>query len=119
MMSNFPSLSQFLDIIPQEASCSPLVNMVIIVVSGPTNFVARQTVRQKWGSVVTNASCIKLLSILGHVSDLDLQEHIAFEASIHGDILQVNRFQDSWRASLTKTYPIFSNGARSSVPIRH
>lgn len=72
------------------------VFLVVVVCVAPANFKQRMTIRETWGSVVRTNTEIRLIFMIGHTLNTQIQTQIKNESSHYHDIVQEN-FLDSYR----------------------
>ncbi|XP_054719259.1 beta-1,3-galactosyltransferase 5-like [Uloborus diversus] len=70
--------------------------LVVFVHSAPTNFHRREVIRATWGSEFNLIEPMRVVFLLGSVTDSEVQRRIQEENDIYHDIVQGN-FEDSYR----------------------
>lgn len=76
--------------------CDNPVFLLIIVFSSPTNYKARNSVRETWGSDITSLGLkVSIYFLLGKTNNSTAQKDISEEATHYGDIIQED-FIDSY-----------------------
>ncbi|XP_055329921.1 beta-1,3-galactosyltransferase 5-like [Paramacrobiotus metropolitanus] len=82
--------------------CAPDTFLVVAVITAPRNAGVRAMIRRTWGSLAGAACRTRLLFMLGRVHSHSTQQHLDEEAREHGDLLQSNQFDDTFRSSTIK-----------------
>ncbi|ESO93077.1 hypothetical protein LOTGIDRAFT_119962 [Lottia gigantea] len=75
--------------------CNGEVFLLMMVLSTPSDFIIRQTIRETWGSFASSKSNIRLAFMLGKLESEIFDKKIEEESEIHHDIIQKD-FIDSY-----------------------
>ena len=86
-----------------DCSYCQSVDLIIYILSSPTNFDRRNNIRSTWGSIRSHLGLkVKHVFIIGSRNDSDLQTQINKEKMKYNDIVQGN-FMDNYANLIVKT----------------